>query len=204
MTLLFYALSWALWREDRSRLAVLSALVRAGADATQVIPELGSVLDVVLRVDGTVLLATLLDAGVAPDAKLSGTTPILFRAANEQAVAHMRLLLDRGADPNARDSLGNTAIIDALRSLQLDQVEELLGRGADPRVVNRLGDSFANVLERLMSRQAERSKALVKMQELRGRIERLGLAWPPPSPLAERDAMRARGEEPIVPVGHER
>lgn len=27
MTLLFYALSWALWREDRARLAVLGALV---------------------------------------------------------------------------------------------------------------------------------------------------------------------------------
>jgi uncharacterized protein len=169
-----------------------------------VVPELGSALDVVLLVDGTELLATLLDAGVSPDAKLSGTTPILFRAANEQAVAHMRLLLDRGADPNAPDSLGNVAIVHALRSLQLDQVEELLGRGADPRVVNRLGDSFANVLEKLMSRQAEGSKALAKMCELRDRIERLGVAWPPPSPLAERDAMRARGEEPIVPVGHER
>jgi ankyrin repeat protein len=204
ITLLFYALSWVLWREDRARLAVLGALVRAGADAAHQVPELGSVLDVALRARGTAPLRALLDAGVAPDTRLGGTTPILFRAANEDAVEHMRLLLERGADVNARDSLANAAIVDALRSLQLDQVEELLDRGADPRVVNLLGDSFANVLEALMSRQAEGSKALAKMRELRDRIVRQGVEWPPASPLAERDRMRARGEEPIVPVGHDR
>src|SRR5262249_10550537 len=105
----------------------------------------------------------------------------------EATAGSMRLLLDRGADVNARDSLGTPVVTHALRAMQLDQVESLLDRGADPRAKNRLGQSFANVLEELMARQIPGSPAFEKMTEIRDRIRKEGVPWPPPSPEIERE-----------------
>jgi uncharacterized protein len=204
MTLLMFAMMRAS-DQDPERLRIVSDLVRAGADVHQVVPELGTALDMALVAKKPGFLGALLDAGMPPDAKAgAGHTPALHRAATEDTVDHMRLLLDRGADVNARDTLGTPAITYALRGMQLDQVEELLDRGADPRAVNQLGQSFPNVLEQLMARQLPGSPALQKMTEIRDRITKKGVTWPPASSEAERERMRERGEEPIVPVGHAR
>jgi ankyrin repeat protein len=205
MTLLVLAMAWE--REDPTpkRLEVITELVRAGATPGQVVPDLGSALDLALMADGPGPLRAMLDGGLSPDAMAAGgDTPALHRAANEDSVDQMRLLLDRGADVDARDALGTPAITDALRAMQLDQVDELLDRGADPRAVNRLGQSFPNVLEALMVRQPPGSPALQKMTAIRDRIVAQGVAWPPAPPEVERDRLRARGEEPIVPAGSTR
>lgn len=204
MTLLMFAMMRAS-EQDPERLRIVTDLVRAGADVHQQVPELGTGLDMALRSKQPGLLGAMLDAGVSPDAMAGkGYTPALHRAATEDTTENMRLLLDRGADINARDAVGTPAITYALRAMQLDQVEELLDRGADPRAVNRLGQSFANVLEQVMARQVPGSAALQKMTEIRDKIVKKGVAWPPASPEAERERMRERGEEPIVPVGQER
>ncbi|WP_437594696.1 ankyrin repeat domain-containing protein [Sorangium sp. So ce1000] len=201
MTLLVLAMQWASGLEP-VRLQIVTELVRAGADVHHVVPQLTSALDLALLSKSPAFLRAMLDGGVPPDAHVGrGHTPALFHAAAESTVENMRLLLDRGADVNARDSLGTPAITYALRAMQLDQVEQLLDRGADPRAVNRLGQSFAHVLEELMARQLPGSAALGKMASLRDRIVREGLRWPPDPPEVERERMRRRGEEPIVPVG---
>ncbi|KYF99005.1 hypothetical protein BE20_52700 [Sorangium cellulosum] len=204
MTLLVFAMHWASGQEP-ARLQIVTELVRAGADVHHVVPLLSSALDLAILAESPAFLRAMLDGGVSPDARVGrGHTPALFRAASEATVESMRLLLDRGADVDARDSLGTPAITYALRALQLDQVEELLDRGADPRAVNRLGQSFARVLEELMARQLPGSAALRKMAALRDRIVRAGVRWPPDPPEVERERMRQRGEEPIVPVGQPR
>ncbi|WP_438011719.1 ankyrin repeat domain-containing protein [Sorangium sp. So ce321] len=204
MTLLVFAMHRASGLEPE-RLQIVAELVRAGADVHHVVPGLSSALDLALLAQSPELLRAMLDGGVSPDARVGrGHTPALFRAAAEPTAANMRLLLDRGADVNARDSLGTPAITYALRALQLDQVEQLLDRGADPGAVNRLGQSFAHVLSELMARQLPGSPALLKMAALRDRIVRAGVAWPPAPPEVERERMRQRGEEPVVPVGHAR
>jgi len=204
MTLLMFA-SMKGMDQNPVQLRIVSDLVKAGADVQQQVPELGSALDMALRVKEPGLLGAMLDGGVPPDVMAgTGHTPALHRAATETTTESMRLLLDRGADVNARDSLGTPAITYALRAMQLDQVDELLSRGADPRAVNRLGQSFPNVLEQVMARQLPGSPAAQKLTEIRDKIVKKGVAWPPASAEAERDRMRARGEEPIVPVGQER
>ncbi|MGK4007949.1 hypothetical protein WMF31_35360 [Sorangium sp. So ce1036] len=204
MTLLVFAMQWASGREPE-RLRIVTELVRAGADVHRVVPGLTSALELSLLSSSPDFLRAMLDGGVPPDARVGrGGTPALFRAAAEPTAANMHLLLDRGADVNARDALGTPAITHALRALQLDQVEQLLDRGADPRAVNRLGQSFAGVLAELMARQLPGSPALQKMSALRDRVARAGVEWPPAPPEVERERMRQRGEEPIVPVGHAR
>lgn len=205
MTLLLFAMLSASSLAP-APLAVVTALVRAGADVLAVVPGLGSALDLVLRAtSGPEMLRALLDGGVSPDARVGGgEIPALFRAAAADTVANMRLLLDRGADVNARDALGTPALTYALRAMQLDQVSELLDRGADPHVTNRLGQSFGNVLQGLMARQIPDSPALREMTRIRDRIARAGVAWPPAPPSVERERMRERGEKPIVPFGETR
>src|SRR5262249_21799131 len=152
MTPLMFAMMWAQADKDApERLAVMTALVRAGADVRHEVPMLGTALDLATGAPDPGPLRAMLDGGVSPNPKPgSGQTPPLFRAANETSVENMRLLLDRGADVNARDALGTPTITHALRTMQLDQVEELLDRGADPRAVNLLGESFPYVLSTLM------------------------------------------------------
>lgn len=210
MTLLMFAMAWALdgpepWPKDAPAppcLAILRDLVRAGADPGHEVPLLGSALDLALDAKTPGPLRAMLDGGLPPDAMAAGGyVPALHRAANEESVEQMRLLLDRGADPNARDSLGTPALTSALRAMQLDQVSELLDRGADPRAVNQLGQSFAGVLQGMMSRQVPGTPPLRKMTEIRDRIVAEGVEWPPAPPEVERDRMRERGVEPIVPAG---
>ncbi len=202
MTLLMLAMAWADDDPTPERHAVITELVRAGADPGHRVPDLGSALDLALMSTTPDSLQAMLDGGLSPDAMAAGgDVPALHRAANEDSVDQMRLLLDRGADINARDAVGTPAITDALRGMQLDQVDELLDRGADPRATNLLGESFPYVLATLLARYPKGSPAFQKMTEIKDRIVADGVEWPPAPPPVERDRMRERGEEPIVHAG---
>jgi ankyrin repeat protein len=201
MTLLAFALARAA-AGDGGALAAVSALVRAGADALhQQVEGVGTAVDLACAAATPDLLAALLDGGVAPGARVSGTTPILFRAAHEGSPGNVAMLVARGADVNARDVLGTPAVTYALRALQLDQVDELLAYGADPSAVNLRGESFLYVLHALMARQEPDSPAYRKMSAIAARYRWDGAPWPPDPPEVERDRLRARGITPIVPAG---
>lgn len=197
MTLLFFALQRA-FGEKPQPLRVMTALVRAGADPSQEVPDLGSVLGVSLRARSPHYVSALLDGGVSPDS-VAYSTPILFEVAHENTFDTLKLLLDRGASIDKTDALGNTALMRSLMRLQLDQTLYLLGRGANPSFVNVNGVSFANQLQFQIERQQPGSPAHRKMLEIRDRIVDLGAAWPPASRDAERARMRGRGEVPDKP-----
>lgn len=200
ITLLFFALQSALGEKPR-QLRIITALVRAGADPTQEVPNFGSVLGVALRAQSPLYVQALLDAGVSPDTVL-GSSPILFDAAREHTAATLALLLDRGATIDKKNSLGNTALMEALQGMQLDQVMFLLDRGASPHFVNINGVSFAGQLQFQIGRQQNGSPAQRRMLQIRDRIVGMGVAWPPPSRDEERQRMRERGQEPdkLLPV----
>lgn len=198
MTLLFFALHSA-FGEKPKQLEILSHLVKAGADPLQQVPDLGSVLGASLRAKSPLYVQALLDGGVSPDTRKEGT-PILFDAATEHTFDTLKLLLQRGANPNQQDTLGATAAMEALTAMQLDQVDYLLQHGARADVVNINGVSFAGQLEFQLGRQQQGSPAQRKMLEIRDRIVAQGVAWPPLSREAERERMRARGQEPGKPL----
>ena len=200
MTLLYFTLQSAMGEKPR-QLQILTALVRAGADPTQEVPNFGSVLGVALRAESPLYVQALLDAGVDPDTML-GSSPILFYAAREGSIATLALLLERGASINRKDSLDNTALMEALQSMQLDHVMFLLERGASPHFVNINGVSFAGQLQFQIGRQQSGSPAQRRMLQIRDRIVGMGVAWPPPSRDEERERMRARGQEPdkLLPI----
>lgn len=198
MTLLFFALQSA-FGEKPAQLAIITRLVRAGADPLHRVENLGSVLGVSLQAASPLYVQALLDGGVSPNA-VEGTTPILFKVTREATFDTLKLLLARGADVNKIDSLGNTALMQGLTTMQLDQVEYLLAHGARPDFVNINGVSFANQLQFQIGRQQEGSPAQRKMLELRDRIVAMGVAWPPASRETEQERMRARGQEPGKPL----
>lgn len=200
MTLLFFALQNAMGEKPRP-LQIITALVRAGADPMQEVPDLGSVLGVALRAQSPLYVQALLDGGVSPDT-VRGSSPILFDAATHYTAATLVLLLDRGATIDKKNTLGNTALMQALQGMQLDQVVYLLDRGASPQFVNINGVSFAGQLQFQIGRQQGGSLAQRRMLQVRDRIIGMSVAWPPPSRDEERQRMRERGQEPdkLLPV----
>lgn len=204
-SLLLYAIRCASSLEP-ARLAVITELARAGADAVDVRhPELGSALELSLGATSPAFLRALLDAGVDPDARVrDGALPAIFEALNARGVEGLKLLVERGADVNARDSLGGTVLVDALCGFYLDEAAYLLDHHADPRAVNRLGVSFPYTLAHLLAGEQAHPPTAEKLASLRDRVVAMGVAWPPAPPAVERDRMRARGEEPITPAGLDR
>lgn len=194
MTLLFFALQCA-FGEKPAQLQIITLLVKAGADPLHEVPDLGTALGVALRAKSPLYVQAFLDGGVAPNT-IKGMRPIIFDAAREYTFDTLKLLVARGADVNKRNSLGNTVLNQALSSYQLDQVEWLLDQGADPGGVDINGNSFASQLQFQINRQQQDSRTQQKLIEIRDRIVRAGVKWPPDSREVEKERMRARGQTP--------
>jgi ankyrin repeat protein len=192
ITLLFFALQEALKR-DPKQLAMITALVRAGANPQQQVPNLGSLLDVALNTPQPEFLRALLDGGLDPNTMIDGDEPILFCVAQEPTFESLKLLVERGADINRRDSLRNTALYEALAAYSLDQVDYLLDHGANPNTWNVNGLSFAAALSTRININASAPDSITykKLVEIRDRIIRLGVQWPPETP----EQIRARWGE---------
>ena len=213
MTLLMYAANKAI-PESPKRLAVVTALLRAGADALQQSPpgegEASLISVALLRANGgkgSAFLKALLDGGMNPDSvEYHGSgSSIIFRVANQDTPESLELLIARGANVNAKDRLGSTPIMKALNTFSLDEVNYLLDHGADPKVVNLLGRSFASrVFEYVNTQKNDPLKRYPKILGLRDRIIAMGVEWPPASEVVERDRMRAKGIKPIIPAGEEK
>lgn len=201
MTPLMFAVLCAHDRDPR-RLDVVRELVRLGADVHAEYVTLGSPLEFAVMAESPAFLEAMLDGGVSPDARVQrGQTPMLFLVSCVHGDARMRLLVDRGADVNARDAMGKTALMEALYAGQLDQVEYLLDHGADATVTDRRGVSYAHVVGYLLGGAVPGSAAEAKLVGLRGRVIAAEHPWPPATPDVERERMRERGVEPIVPAG---
>jgi ankyrin repeat protein len=189
MTLLFFAFQEALERKPKP-LQIMGELVKAGANPQQRVPNFGSVLGVALNATQPDFLRTLLDAGVDPNTMIEGRRPIIFFVTTEENFESLKLLIARGADVNKRDSLRNTALYEALMNWALDQIDYLLDHGANPNTWNVNGVSFAfRIFDHINSNaSAPNSVTYKKLIEIRERIIKMGVKWPPETP----EQVRAR------------
>lgn len=80
------------------------------------------------------LLRALLDAGLDPEAELSGGTSPLSLAAMANNVEAVDILVEAGADIDAIDSAGETALMRAARFSDAPVIEAILDAGADPYI----------------------------------------------------------------------
>jgi hypothetical protein len=192
MTLLFFAAQEAL-KLDPRQLAMIPILVKAGANPQQKVPNFGSLLDFALNSPHPEFLRALLDGGLDPNTVIDGDAPIIFYVVQEPTFASLKLLVERGADINRRDSLRNSALYEALMGNSLDQIDYLLDHGANPNTWNVNGVSFALALSNDVNRNAIVPDSITykKLVEIRDRIIRLGVQWPPETP----EQIRARWGE---------
>jgi hypothetical protein len=189
MTMLFFAFQEALQR-DPKQLEIMTALVKAGADIRHRVPSMGSVLGIAVNAEYPEYLHALLNAGIDPNTLLDGDTPLIFDAATARTFASLKLLLARGADINRRDSLRNTALFEALMNNGLDQIDYLLDHGANPNTYNINGVSFPFALSKDINRNASTPDSVTsrKLLEIRDRLIKMAVKWPPETP----EQIRAR------------
>ncbi|WP_207004412.1 ankyrin repeat domain-containing protein, partial [Trinickia mobilis] len=154
------------------------------------VPNFGSALRVVLNSQPPEFLRTLLDAGVDANTTTEAGTPIIFFVTKERTFESLKLLIARGANVDKRDPLRNTPLYEALMNNGLDQIDYLLDHGAHPNTYNINGVSFPVVLSDEIETNASvpNSVAYKKLIEIRDRIIKMGVKWPPESP----EQIRAR------------
>jgi hypothetical protein len=183
MTMLFFSAQEALQRNP-TRLEIITVLVKAGADPLQEVPNFGDVLGVVLNSSHPEFLRALLDGGVDPNTTTPEGTPIIFFVTRESTFESLKLLIARGADVNGRDSLRKTPLYEALMYNALDSVDYLLDHGANPNTYNINGISFPFSILRDIERNssAPNSPTYKKLIEIRDRMIKMGVKWPPESP----------------------
>ncbi|WP_207003426.1 ankyrin repeat domain-containing protein [Trinickia mobilis] len=189
MTLLFFAFQDALER-DPKQLEIMGELIKAGADPFQKVPNFGSVLGVTLNSPTADFLRILLDAGVGPNTIIDGESPILLEVTSPRTFDSLKLLIACGADVNMRDSLRNTALYEALTSRALDQIDYLLDHAANPNTYNINGLSFPYAISTRINQNASAPESITyqKLTEIRDRIIKMGVKWPPDTP----EQIRAR------------
>jgi uncharacterized protein len=204
ITILFFAFNKALDNTSQKSLEIITELVKAGADAVNYeVPNLGSVWGVSLTRPEPEFAKALLDGGISPNSpsKGKGSRSGLFECANERSFKVMELLIQRGANLDTTDSVGNSVLYHSLTGMQFDQTKYLLKSGANPSVHNRLGVSFAWSLQNALNKTKKGSPREKILQEIKTLAQEKGMIWPPTPPEQERDNMRSRGEEPVVPYG---
>ncbi|MDU3075635.1 MAG: ankyrin repeat domain-containing protein [Mixta calida] len=179
MTILFYALHCA-QGEKKQQLAIMSELVRQGADPLQDVPDMGSVAGVTARLSSPAYMEALLDGGMSPNVEIM-KRPVFFKAASDNTLKTMDLMVRRGANINRSDSLGRTVLMHALDGMQLDTVVWLLKHGADPHAVEtNSGWSFARQLAYVVKRNnGQEGPTLDKLNEIIALIKQAGVSWPP-------------------------
>ncbi|CAM9273993.1 ankyrin repeat domain-containing protein [Cronobacter sakazakii] len=178
MTLLMYALLEAT-NGDATSLEIVTALVKAGADPLQDIPDFGSPAAVMASSNNPAYIKALIEGGLSPNA-MTNYQPLIFNSASDNSFSVMKYLLSAGADVNKTDSAGKTVLMVALAGMELDQVEYLLNYGANPNIENQNGLNFGKLLADAIEREKDSNKRTTdKLEEVRQLAIRKGLHWPP-------------------------
>ena len=205
MTLMWFAI-----QSDPVNAEAVKTLVSLGVDPdTQVIKDFGSPLDYVFMsrksaddTTGLKLLQAMLDGGMSPNKTKPDGTTLLQKAVGpgSGSLAMVQLLLQRGSDINARDRIGGTALYEAITTDRPNLAIHLVQHGAkvDTYTVNgvTIGWSVKRTLDRMNPNPIR-----TEFEQLRDLLVSKGMKWPPDSPDAMRDQMRARGEKVVVPAG---
>ncbi len=133
-------LEWAIWNQKP---ALLSALLKAGADAALPGMDNGTVAHMAAMVDDQVLIAHKAPVDIARQGP--GWTPI-FLTVESRRDAQFDMLISAGADIRHTDSMGNSLLHVAANVNDADRVLQLLQLGMDPNVANSRGDTFQTTL----------------------------------------------------------
>lgn len=140
------------WAARSGQLAILEALLRAGADKDPT-TRIGSYTPLHIasaQADGAIV-RLLLEAGAAVNARTTNSQATALHLAAQEAggADAVRMLLEYDADPDAREGVsGQTPLMFAAAKNRVKSIELLLQAGADPavstRVVNVLREVFAD------------------------------------------------------------
>lgn len=137
-------LEWAIWNQKP---ASLSALLEAGADASEPGMDSETVAHMAAMVDDPQYLQLLIAHGAPVDvvSARAGRTPV-FRAVQSRRDAQFDLLVKAGADLRRTDSMENSLLHVAAQVNDAGRVLQLLELGVDPAATDRQGNTFQAVL----------------------------------------------------------
>ena len=187
MTLLFYALT-------NKKHAAVTALIRSGANPNQPDKDLGSPLDVAVQAKESLSLASIIDAGVSPNATNSWGTPLLFTAACLDSPANLELLVARKADLDATDKfLGRTAVYEAVSKGCYDQAIYLIEHGAKVDITTANGVTLAYSVEWDLQHYQSGAPEFEKLRTIQRLMRERGITFPADPPPIVRARMKAKG-----------
>ncbi len=137
-------LEWAIWAEKP---AALSALLEAGADASQLGMDQETVAHMAAMARDPEYLRVLVAHRAPVDvvSPRAGRTPI-FRAVQSRREPQVAMLVAAGVDLQRRDSMGNTLLHVAAGVNDADGALRLLEAGVDPVAGNARGQTFQAAL----------------------------------------------------------
>ncbi|HAY0637586.1 TPA: ankyrin repeat domain-containing protein [Serratia rubidaea] len=180
LTPLFFALNEAMYNDNpANRLAIITALVSAGAD-----PFPRGVGDKpalwMAKASKDIWLKAMLDGGLSPDARDKDTDyPMIYETINAKTTDTLALLVMRGADINSRNSLGETPLTVAFFSSKFEHANYLLDHGADPNPVTKKGWVFASLVQDGIKDSRSETEYHQNCLRLRDKMIALGVKWPP-------------------------
>lgn len=141
-------LGLAVLNSDRQ---AIMALLAAGADPNQVIPDAGS--PAILAISkhfnppSTEAVAALFDGGYDPNQYLSYGTPYLFYFVDYNHWPGLRLAFQRGGNINARSKSGESLLTYVMEGGDFAMARELIAMGADVAARGARGESALRIIE---------------------------------------------------------
>ncbi|WP_232251627.1 ankyrin repeat domain-containing protein [Serratia sp. MYb239] len=178
LTPLFFAINEAMYNDNpANRLAIITALVSAGADP---LPQgKNSPALWMVRADKDIWLKAMLDGGLSTNARdKDNDEPIIHETMYAKTTDTLALLVMRGADVDARDSLGETPLMAAFYSNSFEHANYLLDHGADPNPVNKKGWVFASLVQKRLNKSQPDTEYHQKCLQLRDKMIARGVKWP--------------------------
>lgn len=158
----------------------IKILLKAGADATAVVPQTGSAIGIAVRLENLDALKALLESGVSVRA-LQGKEPLSWDAARVQNYGALELLFNHGLAIDARNGRGETLLIDVLSVNDLETADWLVEKGANVRVLDCFFVSAARFLDDAVKNGASNNPKLPQFQALKAKFEARGVHFPVPS-----------------------
>lgn len=172
----------------------IGPLMRSGADPTMTVAEMGSPLDVAVRLPTSKYLSAMIDAGTAPDSRDSSGIPLIMIAACQKSSENLHLLVERSADLDATDgTLGETAALSAFNHTYYDHSEYLIEKGAKVDVTMINGVTFAYAVDSSLKRTREDTDFYRAQVRIRDAMKSRGIKFPADPPEVVRARMKAKG-----------
>jgi uncharacterized protein len=140
------ALVLAFWAKKPETPAIITALLKAGADPSAVGSDTKAAPQLAAEQAERSLIDAFLDNGVAADWKNNNQESLLGIASAYGHVQIVSRLLERGASINAQDDEGFTPLMNACQNRHVEVVRILLQKKADKSLKNRYGETALSLV----------------------------------------------------------